>query len=610
MQATKNQAVSRATLCVALAVILAGCTPAGPRALLDGKRLLEDGKYDLAVARLRTATTLLTTNAHAWNYLGLACHRGGQLTNAVQSYQKALDLSRDLLEARYNLGCAWLDLNRPELAKAEFTSYVLRRGNAAEGWLKLGTAQLRVREFTAAERSFREALRLSPNYPEALNGLGLIQAQHNRFREAAQFFSAALKLEPEYRPALLNLAIVLQQSLNDRTTALEKYREYLTLKPRSSDWESVNTIAESLTRQLAPPPRVAPTNRVLASPPAAGSNFSLTTTTRPSTQTTPPKTSVASSTRKPAPSPPLKLEPARTTPNAVAPNPAAHTSTVEVVTLPPEPIIRTRPETPPVATQKNQKVMVAQPANTYSTPVAPRQDSTIEKSAKLARTSPTNSLRREPDRRLKSDAIVDLPEGTGTSSTSNLLLTGAGAGVPSVAASIPSADRRYKYLSPVKPEPGNRREAERAFAQGQQAHRANRLAEATQAYRQATQVDPSYFEAYYNLGLVTFESRSYRQSLAAWEDALTLQPESVDVRYNFALALKAANYPVDAANELNRILTVNTNETRAHLVLGNLFAEQFDNPAQARRHYLKVLEQDPRHPQATTIRFWLVANPP
>jgi len=111
------------------------------------------------------------------------------------------------------------------------------------------------------------------------------------------------------------------------------------------------------------------------------------------------------------------------------------------------------------------------------------------------------------------------------------------------------------------------------------------------------------------LGLVAFDTRNFRQSLAAWENALAIQPESVDTRYNFALALKAANYPADAASELKQILAANANETRAHLVLGNLWAEQLGNPSQARQHYLKVLELDPSHPQGTAIRYWLVAHP-
>ena len=36
--------------------------------------------------------------------------------------------------------------------------------------------------------------------------------------------------------------------------------------------------------------------------------------------------------------------------------------------------------------------------------------------------------------------------------------------------------------------------------------------------------------------------------------ALAIQPDSADARYNFALALKAAGYAVDAVNELKKIL--------------------------------------------------------
>src|SRR6266850_686915 len=96
MLATKNRAGRSRILFLTLAVLFAGCTPPGPRALLDGKRLLEKGQYAEAVERLKVATSLLSTNAQAWNYLGLAYHRAGQTVNAVAAYQKALALDRDL----------------------------------------------------------------------------------------------------------------------------------------------------------------------------------------------------------------------------------------------------------------------------------------------------------------------------------------------------------------------------------------------------------------------------------------------------------------------------------------------------------------------------------
>jgi tetratricopeptide (TPR) repeat protein len=567
MLATKNRAGCYAILCVALAMVVLGCVPAGPRALLDGKQLLEDGKHDLAVAKLKIATTLLKTNAQAWNYFGVACHRAGQLTNAVAAYQRALDLNRDLLEARYNLGCVWLDLNKPELAKAEFTSYTLRRGHQAEGWLKLGTAQLRARELAAAEKSFREAMRLNQNSTEAMNGLGLVQLQRNRPREAVQYFETALKQQPDYRPALLNLAIVSQQSLNDRASALQKYRAYLALKPRAADWEQVNALARDLGQPMAAPAGAAATNLVTLPPATVATNAAkpATPTAGPSP---PPKTNAPPTPRKTEPTPQTKAETTRPVSQPVTVPPAAQTAAVEVVTLPPEPVIKTAAATDNVPPNASSDISAGQSSPVSPTPVA-RKDN--------ARGF------------LLPDSAATQAQGTVTSAPQG---------------------QRYVYLSPPKPAAGNRREAERAFAQGQQAHRANRLAEAAQAFRQATQADPGYFEAYYNLGLVTFESKSFRQSLSAWETALAIQPDSVDARYNFALALKAANYPVDAAIELKQILAANANETRAHLVLGNLFADPFGDTTQARVHYLKVLEQDPRHPQATAIRYWLVAHPP
>jgi tetratricopeptide (TPR) repeat protein len=130
------------------------------------------------------------------------------------------------------------------------------------------------------------------------------------------------------------------------------------------------------------------------------------------------------------------------------------------------------------------------------------------------------------------------------------------------------------------------------------------------AYRLATQEDPSLFEAYYNLGLVATEAGNLTLALTSYENALAIRPTSLDARYNFALVLKQANFLADAAQELERLLATYPNETRANLALGNLYAQQFGQPAKARKYYLKVLEAEPQHPQAGAIRYWLRDHPP
>jgi tetratricopeptide (TPR) repeat protein len=169
---------------------------------------------------------------------------------------------------------------------------------------------------------------------------------------------------------------------------------------------------------------------------------------------------------------------------------------------------------------------------------------------------------------------------------------------------------RYLYLSPRKPKAGDRRTASGAFTRAREFEQNSRWLDALQSYRQATELDPDWFEAQYNYGVIAFRLRNFNQSLAAYEMALAIQPDSVDARYNFALALKAAGYVTDAVNELKKILAANPDEVRAHLALGNLCAQQLYDPALARQHYSKVLALDPRNPQAPDIQFWLSSNPP
>ena len=501
-----------------LLALLAGCTPPGPRALFDGQRLIEQGKYPQAIEKLRAATLLLGgTNALAWHYLGLACQQAGEAAEVERAYRKALELDHDLSEAHYNLGCLWLAQNRIEAARGEFTACTLRRPNMVDGFLKLGAVQLRAREPSAAEKSFSEVLRLSPHNPEALNGLGLARLQRGRATEAAQCFDDALKQQPDYRPALLNLAIVSHQYLKDRQLALEKYREYLALKPPPPNAESLMATVRQLEQELNPPSRRAVTNELAQPIPKAN-------TSKPAV------TNVTRITNSP------KAEP------------------------------------PPGSTK---------PAflhNGDKTPVRPTP--------------------------LGAEAAP--PEGE----SAKRAATG---GEPAVSLPSPLPNRtatRYAYRSPAAPAPGNRADAARACAQGVQAYEAHRLPEAMQAYRLAAQLDPSLFEAPYNLGLAATQAGNFPAALTAYESALAVQPRSLDARYNFALVLKQANYIADAVNELERVVVTYPNETRAHLALGNLYAQQLQQPAKARQHYSKVLEVEPRHPQARDIRYWLAANPP
>ena len=382
--------------------LLSGCTPSGPRALLEGKRLIDDGQYPQAIQKLKAASTLLGgTNAVAWNYLGLAYQHAGEVAEAEWAYQRALALNHDLSEVRYNLGCLWLAQNKLEAAKGEFTAYTLRRPNAAEGFVKLGTTQLRAREPSAAEKSFNEALRLNPQNPEALNGLGLAKLQRGRAAEAAQCFESALKQQPNYRPALLNLAIVSHQYLRDRPLALQRYREYLALKPVPANADALAATVRQLEQELNPPVRQPVTNAV--TPPKPTTSALKPPVTNVTRKTSAPKPEPAATISRSAAANPPKPEPA-----AVVVKPAVTNvpkPVLTVATAPPPTVEVPKPVTGAAAPPT--LVSPTGPTNSTSSVPATGAPPKVAKRSFLERINPLNLFRSADN-----PPVQPLPPGT------------------------------------------------------------------------------------------------------------------------------------------------------------------------------------------------------
>ena len=573
MLTIKNRVGKSFFLFLAIALI-AGCTPAGPRTLLKGQKLLEEGKYADAVEKLKTATSLLETNAQAWNYLGLAYHGLGQSSNAVHAYQQALALDRNLAETRYNLGCLYLEQNKLDAAKNELTTYTLRKPNSADGLLKLATAQLRARELGNAEKSFSDALRVNPRSAEGFNGLGLVLLRKNQARDAAQYFRAALKQQPNYAPAMLNLAVVLHQQLNDKRAALQKYREYLTVEPHSQNAASINEIIRQLDIEVNPPRPVSP--------------IALATTAS-KIQTNVSKTLGNSVAKTNAP-----VVKAETNTILAQRNPATATN-IETVKIP-EPT-KIKPALDGVLVETNRAPSQSTPNVVAAMP---------EKRGFFSRINPLSLFRRES--KPTTPISTPTPPIAKTSVVTQVVALPTKTN-PTLVTLAATNFTRYPYRESINVSSGDRAAAERVLAQGLQAQQQNRPRDAIIAFKAAAKADPSLFKAHFALGVTALQSGELSQALGAYETALTIEPDSADARYNFALALKQSNYFPDAANEIEKLLVKHPDEARGHLLLANLCAERFGQPKRAREHYLKVLELEPKHPRAADIRFWLAAHP-
>jgi tetratricopeptide (TPR) repeat protein len=647
MLATKKPAhrATRALWWFALAWWLGGCTPPGPRALLEGDRLIREGKYPQAIQRLETARQHMGQEPRVWHWLGLAYQGAGQSEQAIEAYQKALSLDRSnlVVAARFNLGCLHLERSNVVSAVDELRSFCLL-SNSLPGLLKLGQAEWQARQWDAAEKTFQQALRLSSTNPAALNGLGLVQAQRGRLREAAQSFQSALRSSPTFAPALLNLAVLYHQQPGQRAYAAQKYHEFLSLDPKPAHYEAVRAISQQLDQELARPP-AAPSNVVAATHPPR-SNAPVILTSLPPVVAAAGVTSAAPQVaKKPVPSaatniarpvtnlpPPLRplVQAPLTSPPPVAvaarsnPPPSAPPTVASspITAAPPALTVVQLPEAAPARKAQD----VARPAvgAPPSSPVGGTTSGTggvwtvtaatpkPEKKSILQKLNPFGGRSKTTSAATSAGTSpAQSPGATRPATTSEVAVvasTQALSSPPQAPAPSPSFPR-YVYLSPSKPPAGDRRAAEPFFAEGLRAQQDNRPDAALKAYQAAMDKDPSYFQACYNLGLIALQAGDWKAALHAYELALAINPADSNARVQLALGLEKANHLVDAAQEMEKALQTRPDDVRLHLALANLLAQKLFQPGRARPHYAKVLELDPRHPRANEIRYWLAANP-
>ncbi len=597
MLATKNPLWKTIRVFAAAAVLgFSGCQPAGPRSLLQGDELLSEGNVAEAIEKLKRATSLMPEEPRGWNLLGLAYHRAGEPQFALQAYRQALarDRSNVVSIAHYNLGCLLLEQNNPVAAADELRSFTLLT-NSAAGLAKLGSAQLRLRQYDAAERSFAASLRLGTNNIEALNGIGVIHA-HRGQRDAVQYFNSALQASPSYGPALLNSAVLAHQQPATKLAALQRYRDYLTARPKAPNAAIVQSLATQLEAELHAA-RPAITN-VEPTKPALVLRTNVVPHTTNLAQTTPPspRTTVASNAR-----PTVAIVKSNEPAFAMRTNPVVSPTTSKPATNLPVTIVT-------VPTEPAPRIAVAEPlvGSTVSTPPAKSVVASNEVPEAIVSTPDEPTTR--PGFFSRMNPFRSRPKPSTNETPRTVIRTTTNYPPPAESLALGKVPR-YAYVHPRVPQGGNREEAQRIMQEAVRTQRAGNTNLALVNYQKSLVADPTYFDAQYNAALLALQSGELNRALNGWEMALAIDPESLSARYNFALALKQGNYAYDAVRELERIIEAKPDDSRAHLTLGNLYAQQLNERAKARAHYMKVLELEPRNPQAPAIRFWLAANP-
>lgn len=128
--------------------------------------------------------------------------------------------------------------------------------------------------------------------------------------------------------------------------------------------------------------------------------------------------------------------------------------------------------------------------------------------------------------------------------------------------------------------------------------------DAIAAYRQALSMDPRSESGAYNLGLAYKAKNDLDAAAAAFRHALNIDPDMVKSLYMLGLTEIQRQRNADALAHLNRLIRIQPDFAKAHYLLGTVYQTE-NRPDTAAHHFKRFLELDPNDKAAAQVKRWL-----
>jgi tetratricopeptide (TPR) repeat protein len=155
-------------------------------------------------------------NAVAENNLGAFLIKADDLERAEPHFAKAVRIKKNYPEAIINLG---LCRERAGFTNEAIANYerAVQVQPTASAYYNLANVLSRQGDLEKAEKNFRSALELKPEFVEALYNYGALLAKQGRVEDAAKNYAAAVKLKRDFGDAHLSFGALLagQQKWNE-----------------------------------------------------------------------------------------------------------------------------------------------------------------------------------------------------------------------------------------------------------------------------------------------------------------------------------------------------------------------------------------------------------
>ncbi|MDX2499974.1 MAG: tetratricopeptide repeat protein [Deltaproteobacteria bacterium] len=144
------------------------------------------------------------------NNLGNALKRQGKIEEAIEHFNRALQINPGYAKAHNNLGTALAKQGKTDEAIKHFGFALYIDPNYAAAHSNIGVALASRDEFEKAIVHFKTALRLKPDYAKVHSNLGAALVHQGKLHEALAHFQTALRIKPDDIQTYKNLQLCLK----------------------------------------------------------------------------------------------------------------------------------------------------------------------------------------------------------------------------------------------------------------------------------------------------------------------------------------------------------------------------------------------------------------
>ena len=197
------------------------------------------GRHGEAIDASRKAVALRPSSESYFN-IGLANYYLKQYREAAEAYRQAIRLEPyNAADAYYALGLVYRDWGRADDEIQSYKQAIKLKPDYTSAYERLGARYLASRKFSEAIDVFKQLSALKPGDATVLNNMGEAYSELGHMPDAVESFRQAIRLKPDFGKAFFNLGKTLLAQGN-RDGAVEQYN---ILQSLDQDWaERLNAL--------------------------------------------------------------------------------------------------------------------------------------------------------------------------------------------------------------------------------------------------------------------------------------------------------------------------------------------------------------------------------